>query len=166
MKFTKKPVTIEAVLFTGITTKLPYEFGTAITRSNQDSCFISTLEGEMECKKGDWIIKGVNGEFYPCKPDVFQKTYTPASPYDKVIGDFTAVMRDKMVENTHKGDTWQTMDIKELLDRLEEEYRELVQAIIYDVGAVHVTKEAADIANFAMMVADRYTIGDDNGKSN
>lgn len=36
---------------------------------------IQTLEGDLECTKGDFIIKGVNGEFYPCKPDIFEKTY-------------------------------------------------------------------------------------------
>lgn len=36
---------------------------------------IKTLEGTMEAKYGDYIIKGVNGEFYPCKPDIFKKTY-------------------------------------------------------------------------------------------
>lgn len=39
---------------------------------------IETLEGFMECKHGDWIITGVNGERYPCKPDIFEKTYEPA----------------------------------------------------------------------------------------
>ena len=37
---------------------------------------IPTLEGDMRATVGDWIIKGVNGEFYPCKPDVFEKTYS------------------------------------------------------------------------------------------
>lgn len=36
---------------------------------------IPTLEGDMEASLGDYIIKGVNGEFYPCKPDIFEKTY-------------------------------------------------------------------------------------------
>ena len=36
---------------------------------------IKTLEGDMVITKGDYIIKGVNGEFYPCKPDIFEKTY-------------------------------------------------------------------------------------------
>lgn len=40
---------------------------------------IATLEGDMECRMGDWIIKGVNGEFYPCKPDIFEKTYETVS---------------------------------------------------------------------------------------
>ena len=39
--------------------------------------FIQTLEGKMRADRGDWIIKGVNGEFYPCKPDIFEKTYEP-----------------------------------------------------------------------------------------
>ena len=39
---------------------------------------IPTLEGEMTAKVTDWIIKGVNGEFYPCKPDIFENTYEPS----------------------------------------------------------------------------------------
>lgn len=40
--------------------------------------FIETLEGDMKAEDGDWIIKGVKGEFYPCKPDIFEATYEPA----------------------------------------------------------------------------------------
>lgn len=40
---------------------------------------IRTLEGVMEARDGDWIIKGVKGEFYPCKPDIFAATYEPCS---------------------------------------------------------------------------------------
>jgi len=39
---------------------------------------LTTLEGEMRANVGDWIIKGVKGEFYPCKPDIFEATYEPA----------------------------------------------------------------------------------------
>jgi|SRR5881394_1280096 len=39
--------------------------------------FITTLEGEMRADPGDWIIRGVKGEFYPCKPDIFEATYEP-----------------------------------------------------------------------------------------
>lgn len=41
--------------------------------------YIQTLEGVMHASKGDWIITGVNGEKYPCKPDIFAKTYEPVS---------------------------------------------------------------------------------------
>jgi hypothetical protein len=78
-KFRKKPVVIEAVQYHGDTTDLPYDMGTAISRSYRGgSCFITTLEGEHECRPGDWIIRGVKGEFYPCKPDIFALTYEPA----------------------------------------------------------------------------------------
>lgn len=39
---------------------------------------IQTLEGQMVARPGDWIIKGVKGEIYPCKPDIFEATYEPA----------------------------------------------------------------------------------------
>lgn len=43
---------------------------------------IQTLEGVMRGEVGDWIIRGVNGEFYPCKPDIFEKTYEPVKGQD------------------------------------------------------------------------------------
>jgi hypothetical protein len=44
---------------------------------------IQTLEGEMRAEMGDWIIKGVKGEFYPCKPDIFEMTYDAVEGDDK-----------------------------------------------------------------------------------
>src|SRR5690348_2315770 len=43
-----------------------------------DHILLITLEGEMRANVGDWIIRGVKGEFYPCKPDIFEATYEPA----------------------------------------------------------------------------------------
>ena len=83
MKYRKKPVVIEAVQFFDEPdticelaefmnqTVISYEHGRAMLR-------IDTLEGTMTASEGDWIIKGVNGEFYPCKPDIFDKTYEAA----------------------------------------------------------------------------------------
>lgn len=45
---------------------------------SEGNLFIATLEGEMRADKGDWIIKGVQGEVYPCKPDIFAATYEAA----------------------------------------------------------------------------------------
>lgn len=45
---------------------------------------IPTLEGDMEASPGDWIIRGVQGEFYPCKPDIFAATYDPVDPLDDI----------------------------------------------------------------------------------
>lgn len=77
-KFRKKPVIIEAVQFDGTDEScdwlLPQLVSGVISRSC-NKLYIKTLEGVMEASLGDWIIKGVNGEFYPCKPDIFDKTY-------------------------------------------------------------------------------------------
>ncbi len=80
-KYRKKPVVIEAIRFYDETdvlcelsdfmgcTKVNYE------EPGNPKLLIETLEGTMAASKGDYIIKGVNGEFYPCKPDIFEKTY-------------------------------------------------------------------------------------------
>lgn len=47
-------------------------------RGGPDYALINTLEGQMRAEKGDWIIKGVKNEVYPCKPDIFAATYEPA----------------------------------------------------------------------------------------
>lgn len=82
-KFRKKPVVIEAILWNGnadeANTFIGENFGTDWKYENgSQKIIIPTLEGEMLGNIGDWIIKGVNGEFYPCKPDIFKKTYEPA----------------------------------------------------------------------------------------
>ena len=46
-----------------------------VCENGKINLYIHTLEGKMFANIGDWIIKGVNGEFYPCKPDIFEKTY-------------------------------------------------------------------------------------------
>lgn len=80
-KFRKKPIVIEAVQWDGHITTLERfkEGGPALVE--QELCStdleIPTLEGVMTVKVGDWIIRGVNGEFYPCKPDIFAMTYEP-----------------------------------------------------------------------------------------
>lgn len=78
MKYKKKPVVIDAVLFNG-KNWAEIECFVPCGKYNDDGSFqIQTLEGEYKCSIGDWIIKGVNGEFYPCKPDIFEKTYEVA----------------------------------------------------------------------------------------
>ncbi len=82
MKFRKKPVVIEAIQFTG-----PESFARMMNawmgpfdsvvdgEGDKENFFIETLEGNHCANIGDWIIKGVKGEFYPCKPDIFEMTY-------------------------------------------------------------------------------------------
>jgi hypothetical protein len=76
MKFRKKPVVVEALQYDGFHTGQLNEFcGDKIVEPIGGKPFIRTLEGDMSITKGDYVIKGINGEFYPCKPDIFEKTY-------------------------------------------------------------------------------------------
>lgn len=76
-KYRKKPVVIEAVQWTGKNRTDIYEF--CGPRSDiifiLDAVNIPTLEGSMTASAGDYIIRGVHGELYPCKPDIFEETY-------------------------------------------------------------------------------------------
>ena len=83
-KFRKLPAIIDAVLFQpdldDPRKNLPagvYYSGTTDDYTDHH-WFIGTLEGRMRVRPGDWVITGVNGERYPCKPDIFAKTYEPA----------------------------------------------------------------------------------------
>lgn len=78
MRFRKKPVVIEAIQFVGHNDAECLAFvGDAgfDPPENRPSIIIRTLEGDMRAEVGDWIIRGVNSEHYPCKPDIFEKTY-------------------------------------------------------------------------------------------
>lgn len=88
MKYKKKPVVIEAVQWNGLNLEEIKEFvGEDLQYNILDTAWevgkgaphtlmkIHTLEGDMEVSKGDFIIRGVNGEYYPCKPGIFEKTY-------------------------------------------------------------------------------------------
>ncbi len=82
MKYTKNQVTIDAIQYTGRNDKECLEFcPKAVDPITNNPCLmIETLEGDLTtCSVGDWIIKGVEGEFYPCKNSIFQKTYTATS---------------------------------------------------------------------------------------
>lgn len=97
-KYRKKPVVIEAIQLKVDNFDVVCDFmgGTPIPKHNPNfgvdehgntnepylGVYIETLEGKMLANYGDYIIKGVNGEFYPCKPDIFEKTYNE-EPDDK-----------------------------------------------------------------------------------
>lgn len=92
-KFKKKPVEIEAVQYLGrendwtpdnpVFTERPDWLLKALTSPGQtggvwlvgNELYVSTLEGSMIARIGDWMIRGVKGEVYPCKPDIFEMTY-------------------------------------------------------------------------------------------
>lgn len=74
-KFRKKPVVIDAVQWAGDNLSEIQRFYRSEGILIGDQIVIRTLEGPMFADIGDWIIKGVKGEFYPCKPDIFAITY-------------------------------------------------------------------------------------------
>jgi len=94
MKFRKKPVVIEAIQYTGENLREVLDFTgrhpdfekwfegfddyQQHVEKNDNIFKIFTLEGVMEATPGDWIIRGVKGEHYPCKSDIFAATYEPA----------------------------------------------------------------------------------------
>jgi hypothetical protein len=74
-KYRKKPVVIEAMQWDGKDLMLLSWFVGNSLLILPNNVMIRTLEGDMKVNKDDYIIKGVKGEFYPCKPDVFEQTY-------------------------------------------------------------------------------------------
>ena len=72
--YAKKPVQVEALQYRNYKDVIKFTNGAAHSPT-ESTCVIPTLEGEHIANKGDYIIKGVKGEFYPCKPDIFHKTY-------------------------------------------------------------------------------------------
>lgn len=85
MKYRKRPIVIDAVQFDGSSVNCaavtdflggPQAHQTHYWKAETNrGGWIVTLEGDMEFKPGDWIIRGIKGEFYPCKPDIFAATY-------------------------------------------------------------------------------------------
>lgn len=92
MKYRKKPVVIDAIQYDGANDDEIIElndgdssglnFGVTLASANVSRapfCDISTLEGVMRANVGDWVIRGIKGELYPCKPDIFAKSYDAVS---------------------------------------------------------------------------------------
>ncbi|MFB5623347.1 MAG: hypothetical protein ACE5RP_00300 [Nitrosopumilus sp.] len=81
-KFKKKPVVIEAIQWNGNNNEEVVDFigwdnlNAEFKENESDVNFsISTLKGDMKVSMGDWVIKGIKGEFYTCKPEIFEETY-------------------------------------------------------------------------------------------
>lgn len=133
MKYRKKPVVIEVYQLPGAGEDTPQSFHDWCDRvgfidfesGRDETLIIRTLEGDMTAQPGDWIIKGVKGEFYPCKPDIFAATYEPADGQtflqkwsgviksllmsgqaqqdDAAVDAFAAAMKAKLAEKRAEG---------------------------------------------------------------
>jgi hypothetical protein len=90
-KYRKKPVLVEAIQYRVDNIKeiekfVGKELRVAWSSPTFPNLFIPTLEGDMVAQKGDWIIRGIEGEFYPCKPGIFKATYERGFPMPKPTG--------------------------------------------------------------------------------
>jgi hypothetical protein len=75
--YKKKPIKIEAIQFTGHNQKEILSFGDGSIKNIGSILYINTLEGKLTISEGDYVIKGIKGEIYPCKPDIFLASYDP-----------------------------------------------------------------------------------------
>ena len=78
-KYRKKPVEIEAIQYDGENISDLFEFVGDLSNLGidlkNDKIYVITLEGDMEISKNDYLIRGIKGEYYPCKPDIFEASY-------------------------------------------------------------------------------------------
>ena len=114
-KFVKKPVVIEAIQYNGINiTEIESFVGAKLPTvwlSVEDTqLVIPTLEGDMKVSKGDYVIKGIKGEFYPCKPDVFKSTYNVVEDNNGILSE-----GEKRVRTTFNVLSLETVDIAKQL---------------------------------------------------
>ena len=91
-KFVKKPVVIEAIQYDGtniteIESFVGEKLSIIIFSVEDTQLVIPTLEGYMKISKGDYVIKGIKGEFYPCKPDVFKSTYNVVEDNNGILSE-------------------------------------------------------------------------------
>lgn len=73
--YRKKPIIIEAIQYNGKNALDVFNFCKGSVIIHSGSLIVKTLEGNIKANVGDYIIKGINGEFYPCKSEIFEKTY-------------------------------------------------------------------------------------------
>ena len=97
MKYRKLPEVIDAIIFDGINYLECTDFIEGKFDNTKNYPNIKTLEGVMRIDVGDYIIKGVKGEFYPCKPDIFEMTY------EKVVESWGGVKARKYLEKYDNG---------------------------------------------------------------
>ena len=104
-KYRKKPVIVEAVIWTGNNIEEVKELAKNAVEHIifvDNNLYIETLEGNMNVSIGDYIIKGIAGEFYPCKPDIFKETYETVSMVSDNDRTTVPMSEYRKVENKNK----------------------------------------------------------------
>lgn len=155
-KFRKKPVVIEAFQlpaagdndtepFLAWAEKVGFENWNSARDEGLD---IETFEGVMRADPGDWVIKGVKGEFYPCKPDIFAATYEPADSSPRYEFDAPALgIAQKIMEclATAAVDGWPDDRLKAAIQCLVIEAMKWAAPEPHHNGMMHLSQELADV---------------------
>lgn len=137
-KFRKKPVVIEAIQWDGsrkcldtLREFMKPNYPAWGTESRPDCLIIHTLEGDHRADRFDWIIKGVKGEFYPCKPDIFEQTYEPVANSPHPLPELTLIGDEEIEEAANNGivqANMQNIPINSSKDWLAIQHRAIAQA--------------------------------------
>ena len=116
-KYRKKPVIVEAVIWTGNNIDEVKELAKNAVEHIifvDNNLYIETLEGNMNVSIGDYIIKGIKGEFYPCKPDIFKETYETVSMVSDNDRTTVPMSEYRKLENKNK-------KLRNIINRLKRE---------------------------------------------
>lgn len=117
-KYRKKPVIVEAVIWTGNNIDEVKELAKSAVENIifvDNNLYIETLEGNMNVSVGDYIIKGIAGEFYPCKPDIFKETYETVSMVSDNDRTTVPMSQYRKLENKNK-------KLRNTINRLKKEF--------------------------------------------
>ena len=142
MKYRKKPVVIEAVRYM-IDDSLPDWFMDRVSNNTiilheDGTCHIKTLEGTMKSEYGDYIIRGVNGEVYPCKPDIFQKTYEPENTEEGQMSFSQKPAIFNSYENMHNGSNYIVTDPK---GELSDKVKKIAEEHGYEIKTININQK-------------------------
>jgi hypothetical protein len=169
MQYTKKPITVEALIWTGKNHREMFEFlggsfkehlaaegdnfEIDFVRNPNSGLMIKTLEGDMQANIGDYIIKGVKGEYYPCKPEIFHLTYNER---DDINAPFNALYDLTKLQN-HYGYVKGPIDPVALLGLFGEAGEVLNEMFLIDNGSEFIKAEDLKlVATSSAKVMDQY----------
>lgn len=125
-KYVKKPVKIEVVQWTGNNLEEIYEFvgienlcfNSKAVDEEVGELYIKTMEGDMHASVNDFIIKGVKGEFYPCKPDIFYETYVERSEIKMCANEEMAIDILEFIKRNYENHSDEA-GVKKYIDALQ-----------------------------------------------
>lgn len=133
-KYIKKPVEVEAIQYDKNKIGESLYFCDKMQYNpNDNEYYIETLEGKMEVSEGDYIIKGIKGEFYPCKPDIFEATYQP-------VDNFIDLNKLKNYEFFIEG-----ADLMAQYGKVKEEINEFYLEFMYRPNGERIISEGLDV---------------------